>query len=305
MTRGITLMAFGKKEYAQMAVNLALSIKAISDVAINLVTEPSTLKGIYPRMDNWLFNEIIEIDQSDLYQGGKFNPGRAKTRIYKYLKFDSNIYLDVDALCVRDLNELFDICEKTDSFYLTQIVGKHRLEQGRNFIEMQWAWADDLCRHYGISDKTDLYATNSSFSYWRKCDTAELFAEQMQHNIDFGLPLEELRLKWGGTFPDELALNATLSQFNHDATLTECLSPIYFNYGILHNFDVEKIKADHFVIGYYGGNNFTSKKLWKFYDDHLHRICRRLFAREHLYKSAKLITSKHANKTQIINGKAN
>lgn len=298
-------MAFGRKEYAQMAVNLALSIRAVCDLPITLVTEPQTLRGLSQRMDYWLFNEITEIDQDDLYENGKFNPGRAKTRIYKYLKHDSNIFLDVDSLVISDLNGLFDLCEKSGKFYLTQVVGRHRLEHGRDFIEMQWAWADDLCDHYGISADTDLYATNSSFSYWKKCDTSELFSEQMQHNIDHGIPLDKLRLQWGGTFPDELALNATLSQFNHDATLEECISPVYFNYGNLHNFDVEELKKNHFVIGYYGGKNFTSQKLWKFYDEYLHRTCRRMFGREHLYKGAKLISSKHANKTQIINGKAN
>lgn len=288
--REIVLMAFGKPAYGRMAYNLALTIKHFSpNLAIRLIYEPQALAGVH-ESKRWVFNELTEIDKADLYSDGKFNPGKAKTRIYKYLVADESIYLDVDALCNKPLEPLFDLCT---SYYHTQVVGQQKPSQGRDFLEMQWAYLDDVVNHYGISEDTTVYATNSSFAFIRKGKEAEKLFEKIQENIDN--PLPKLRLAWGGSFPDELALNIALGQVGHDPSLP--VQPVYFQYGgAVSSFT--KLKEDHFIMGYYGGKRFTCAHLWEYYDRFMSQVSRG-FGSVHEYKSNHLIKDKHANKTVL------
>jgi hypothetical protein len=288
--REVVLMAFGKPAYGKMAFNLALTIKHFSpDLAIRLIYEPNALSGVHPSK-RWVFNSLVEIEQADLYENGKFNPGKAKTRIYKYLVADESIYLDVDALCNKPLEPLFDLCT---SYYHTQVVGKQKPSQGRDFPEMQWAYLDDIVNHYGISEDTTVYATNSSFAYIKKGKEAEKLFKQIQENIDN--PLPKLRLAWGGSFPDELALNVALGQVKHDPSLP--VQPVYFQYGgAVSNFTA--LRENHFIMGYYGGKRFTCQSLWEYYDRFLKQVANG-FGMVHEYKSNHLIKDKHANKTVL------
>ncbi len=288
--REVVLMAFGKPSYGKMAFNLALTIKHFSpNIPIRLIYEPAALDGVHPSR-RWVFNSLVEIEQADLYENGKFNPGKAKTRIYKYLVADESIYLDVDALCNKPLEPLFDLCT---GYYHTQVVGKKKPSQGRDFPEMQWAYLDDVVNHYGISEDTTVYATNSSFAYIKKGKEAEKLFKQIQENIDN--PLPKLRLAWGGSFPDELALNVALGQVKHDPSLP--VQPVFFQCGgAISNFTT--IKENHFIMGYYGGKRFTCQSLWEYYDRFLKQVANG-FGMVHEYKSNHLIKDKHANKTVL------
>lgn len=285
-------MAFGKPAYGWMAYNLAITIRYFSpDLSIKLIYEPKALSKLHPHK-HWVFNEMVEIDQADLYSDGHFNPGKSKTRVYKYLTAEHNIYLDVDALCNKPLEPLFDLLEK-GKYYHTQVVGMQKPSQGRDFPEMQWAYLDDIVRHYGITEDATVYATNSSFAYIRKGKESEKLFAQIQENIDN--PLKQLRLKWGGSFPDELALNVALAQVNHDPSISEQV--VFFQYGgAISNFSA--LIDKHYIMGYYGGKRFTCQSLWDYYDRFLKSVCGH-FGGVHEHKSHLIIGDKHANKVTL------
>lgn len=286
-------MGFGKPAYIRMAFNLCASIKYHGcQIPIRLIHD-GCLDAL-PYYHKWVFDVTELVKDEHLYHNGKLDPGRAKTRIYEYLQADSNIYLDVDAMANQDLTRLFDYCEALDKYYLTQVVGKQKPSEGRDFKEMQWAYLDDIVSHYKISEDAYVWATNSSFAYIRKSPQAEALFAQIQANIDN--PLPNLRSQWGDTFPDELALNVALAQLNHDPSPN--IEPVYFNYQtpITH---FTPIIENHFLMGYFGGEGFSSESMWEYYDRQM-RVILNGFGFEHEYKSHHLIKDKHANKTRLL-----
>lgn len=290
MKREVILMAFGKPAYGWMAYNLAVTIKHHSpDIKVALVFEESAMQYT---PDRWPFDRMVEINHEHLYDGDKFNPGKAKTRIYEYLEAESTIYLDVDALLVKPIEGLFDACEKSGKYYCTQVVGKQQPKTGRDFSQMQWAYLDEVQSHYGIDPESWVYATNSSFAYIKKGKESKALFAQIQANIDNPC---KLRMDWGQTFPDELALNVALAQMNHDPSLE--IEPVYFNYATaVHNFSplIEK----HYVFGFYGGVGFTSSSLWEYYDRYMFQVLNQK-GFEHSFKSHLIVKQKHANKRTL------
>ena len=290
MKREIILMAFGKYAYGWMAYNLAVTIKKHSpDIPITLVYEKSAVA----QNDLWPFDRVVEIQQDHLYQNGKFNPGRAKTRIIEYIQADYAMYLDVDSLVVKPLEPLFEACEKSGKYYQTQVVGKQQPKQGAEFPEMQWANLDEVESHYKIANDAWVYATNSSFAFIKKGKESAALFKQIQANIDNPC---KIKLDWGQTFPDELALNVALAQVNHDPTI-EGIVPVYFNSGggIA---NMSAVIDQYYILGYYGGVGFTTPALWEFYDREMRRVLNER-GMEHSFKSHLVTKHKHANKRSL------
>ena len=118
-SKGVILMAFGKREYLFMAAHLAMSIKHFNpSIKIKLVHDWN-----YKYLnDFWrgFIDEAEEIQEKHLYRGGCIDPGWAKCNIYEYIAFDENIYLDVDGICLKDIEPLFN----QDKFYATEVIGR-------------------------------------------------------------------------------------------------------------------------------------------------------------------------------------
>jgi hypothetical protein len=293
-TKGIVLMTFGKPAYAKMAYNMAVSIKHYTpDMTIALIHDDS-LNGLRPH-ERGIFEVLIRIEPNDLFDNygdkklQKMNPGKAKTRIYNYLPFDYNLYLDVDGCALQSLDPLMDRCIGNGSYYLSQIVGWHTIDQGRDFKEMQWAWADDIWKKYGLLETDRMPAINSSFSFIRKCDEAANLCAL----IDAGMsdPITNLRTPWGATQPDELYTNIALCQME-----TKCDvggHPVFFATRVVS--DWANIKREHYVLGVFGGLGFSHSSVLKMYDRLMHSY-QAARGMEHSYKAHILMRDKHANK---------
>jgi hypothetical protein len=290
--RGITLLAIGKPEYGNMAYNMALSIKYYNpEIKIKLVYEPSALSGLFDFHKEFFdIMQVIELD--DTHIGGAYNPGKAKLSIYKYLEFDENIYLDVDGAAIKDLNPLFDECEATGEFFLTQYL-THITGVKSEFKEMMWAYPKDIWEAYGFNEQTQLPATNSSFMYIKKCEQAEAFFKQAVENISNPMPFEKHRLKWGqGKIrwqPDELYLNITMAQFGILGKLRQDY-PIFFNNQYTPRM-MEQLN-NYYLIGMYGGLNFTHHTLLEYYDRLIHAISMERMGRAIDFKMKKMVKAK-------------
>lgn len=297
MTKGIILMCFGDQAYAKMAFNMALSIKCTSEYDITLVHDGQGIWQIPPSF-HFVFDTMIEIDREDIYEvNGVFSPGKAKTRINKYLQYDYNIYLDVDGCVVKDLGPLFDTCIESKGCYKSQVVGHHTIDKGRDFIQMQWAWADQIWPKYGLTEKSVMPAINSSFAFLKRGKELDALYKQIQSNIDDPIPIPELRTQWGKTQPDELYTNIALGQLGIDALLTfedgSWNHPIYFNVNFVKEISI--IPQNHYILGLYGGVGFTHKCLMDYYDRLMRVYCREK-GFEHHFKAHLFMQKKHANK---------
>jgi predicted GH43/DUF377 family glycosyl hydrolase len=291
MTKGIFLVSFGKRGYSYAAYNMAVSLKHFNpDLKIALFHDKSIFDHIAGN-ELHVFDQFIEIPEKIKFTEGVLDPCRVKINMCDYLPFDYNLYLDVDGIALQDLSVAIDELITLGGHYYTHVFDSKTLLDGNQNDQMVWAWMSDIYEHYKLSEDVALPSTNSSFQFIKKCEKSkELFA-QIQKNYEIPIPIERLRLRWGGGQPDELYLNVALAQLGWEQTkhytfLGNRLSEMTF----------EEIERNFYILSIFGGKGFTREMYMEWYD-------RKLFdyfeaqGKEHRYKRNSIIHDKHANQT--------
>lgn len=253
MSRGVTLIALDRDRpmYCKWAYNIAVSIKRHSPgVKIQLICNDLARKGL----DRWVFDVITPIE-TEHYTDGKFSPAKAKIYMYQYLAFDKTIYLDVDGVVIRDLNDLFDLCEGHD--FLTHVVGQADRKRLK-FPEMQWADKSYLWDRYDIPEDAIMPATNSSFQYIKKGEKAAALFALMQKCFKNKVPNEDLTLTWGkGKQPDELYLNVALAKLG---MMPKADFPVMV---VRNGTQWKQSDRECFCITLFGGRQTTHGSVWE------------------------------------------
>lgn len=252
-SKGIILLAWGKRGYGFMAYNLALSIKHFSkDVQICLYADRECLKQV---ADLAVFDTIEYIDKEIK------DPGRFKVSIYDLLPFDHNLYLDVDALCLQPIEPLFDRLIASDQFYSTFIHDTYDKFSPNEFPLMYWANKDVIWNHYGF-DNEKLPATQSSIQYIRKCEQSKQLFDFIEESFDNPIPIEKLKHHWGGTQPDELYLNVGLAKMG--------VSPHIGNDSMWFGDNKDKrphqVANEYYFLSFYGNKQKIKPFFWEYYD---------------------------------------
>jgi hypothetical protein len=251
---GVVLLAFGKPQYFWMVYNIAYSIKrANKNIKIALVSDIGTRAVNYVPELSQFIDLHVELQAQDMYTNKKLDPGKAKVLLYDYLPFDNNLYLDVDGVCLKDLQPLIDTLVDSGIDYGTSIHGTHTLDHGRDFKQMVWSYADEFINHFNIKEDAMLYGINSSVQFIKKGDVcANLFKVAADQFINNPMPLHKLRMKWGGGQPDELYFNAALCLTE---TTPHNIEAVCFQMKRELTFD--QIENSFYVMSYYGGKRFT------------------------------------------------
>jgi hypothetical protein len=303
-TEGVVLFAFGKVGYYQAAYNLAYSIKYYSpNVKIALfVDDIGKCNGSTGDINKYV-DSINQIEHSDLYVDGKFDPAMLKVSLYKYLPFKNNLYLDVDAICLKDIQPLIDDLVSTKRHYISHCVGYHTIDLGRDIPSMQWAWADDIWEHFKLENDSILPAINSSLQFIKMGkESNKLFDILRNLYTTNQLPTNRLRMKWGNGQPDELYMNVALAMTSYD--------PSYKNDGIVgggtsetgfihfasvRGLSFQEVTENYYFQSYYGGRNFTSR----FYTEWLDRLMKVMMRTQnkiHQFHIDRIIGQKYVNK---------
>lgn len=298
---GVVLFAFGRPQYYQMAYNLIFSIKAYSpNVKIALFVDSIALLRRYcPEVYEYTYivNELLT---EDVIRAKRIDPALVKVSVYNYLPFEHNLYLDVDAVCIKDIEPLLNDLAGTGAPYLSHKVGEHKIEQGREIPSMQWAYADDIWRQYELTQDDILPAINSSFQYINICQQSQTLYETFKDlYINNPLPLNKLRMKWGGCQPDELYMNIALCLNKIDPAYNNDIDKLKAENGCIHfaskiGYSFNEIIEKYYFQSYYGQTRFTPK----YYIDWLDRILQVEFSkvgRKHIFRISNLIPYKHAN----------
>jgi len=288
---GVVLVAFGKPQYYWAAYNLAYSIKRFNkDLSIALVSD-SKDRALYYCHD--LTNQIdvyVDLPEQHIYTNKKLDPGKAKVLLFDYLPFHYNLYLDVDAVCLKDLQPLIDQLIANDAKYATRVVGEHTIDQGRDFKAMQWAWADQLWQHFGLAKSDKIYAINSSIQFIEKCPEAEaIYRTAADLYLNNPMPINKLRMKWGGGQPDELYFNVS---FGKNKFKPYEIDAVCFQMN--REFSYAQIEERFYLMSYYGGKGFTPS----FYIDWLDRKLKAWMAEDgiqHKYFIHRITDHKHAD----------
>lgn len=297
---GVVLFAFGKPHYYGAAYNLAFSIKRFnSGLKIALfVDDVSKCYGYANGLANYV-DSINEIKPEHLTTGGKLDPGKLKVNLYQYLPFDHNIYLDVDAVALKDLEPMINELINAGKDYISHSVGYHTINQGRAIPSMQWAWADDIWEHFGLRESDTLPAINSSIQYIRKGIQAEkiyIIAKDYYENKP--LPVQKLRMKWGGGQPDELYMNVALAILALDPSIipvgqTDGSENGYIHFAMQRRLTFEQITERFYLQSYYGGQGFTPL----FYVEWLDRLLKKWFSesgKQHIHFINRITSNKYA-----------
>lgn len=291
MNRGIVLLGIGDPAYGKFAANMAISIKQHDpEMSIQLIYEPKTIA----HLTDWhkgFIDVFTEINKNDCYEGQKLIPALAKLSIYKYAQFEENIYLDVDGLCLKSLDSLFERCK--DGYYFSQVVGKYLVEkEPKDFPEMQWCRPSVFIKHFGLKVGDVMPALNTSFQYFKKCVESEKLFNTAMDCLKNGIPNKDRWYKWGkdNLQPDELYMNVALAKVGLYPILTPADKVIYFDDKKIKN--IAEVEANFFVLGLYGGIRFTHTSLQEYYDRLMEKICRSVYKKDHIYKCHNLMRRK-------------
>jgi len=288
---GVVLVAFGKPQYYWAAYNLAYSIKRFNkDLSIALVSD-SKDRALYYCHD--LTNQIdvyVDLPEQHIYTNKKLDPGKAKVLLFDYLPFHYNLYLDVDAVCLKDLQPLIDQLIANNAKYATRVVGEHTIDQGRDFKAMQWAWADQLWQHFGLTKADKIYAINSSIQFIEKCPEAEaIYRTAADLYLNNPMPINKLRMKWGGGQPDELYFNVSFGKNNFKPYEIDAVC-----FQMSREFSYAQIEERFYLMSYYGGKGFTPN----FYIEWLDRKLKSWMQQDgiqHKYFIHRITDHKHAD----------
>jgi len=290
-SKGVVLVAFGKPQYYWAAYLLGYSIKRFNkQLQIALICD-SKERATYHCHD--LINVIdvyVELPEQHIYTNKKLDPGKAKVLLYDYLPFHYNLYLDVDAVCLKDLQPLIDQLIENDAKYATRVVGEHTIDKGRDFKAMQWAWADQLWQHFGLEKSDKIYAINSSIQFIQKCEKAEaIYRTAADLYLNNPMPLNKLRMKWGGGQPDELYFNVSFGKNKFKPYEVDAIC-----FQMNREFTFAQIEERFYLMSYYGGKGFTPT----FYTDWLDRKLKSWMQEEgiqHKYFIHRITDHKHAD----------
>ena len=298
---GVVLLAFGKIQYYWAAFNLAFSIKKHNANMSITVLFDDVLKAVSqcPEIVNYV-EHFADINPADIYTNKKLDPGKVKVNLYKYLPYDCNLYLDVDAVALKDIQPMIDELAQSGKDYISHCVGYHTIDKGRDFKEMQWAYADKMWAHFNLLESYVMPAINSSMQWIVKGSQTEAIYRTAK-DLYYNNPMEvkDLRQKWGGGQPDELYMNVALAILGIDPALKHYDKVKGSEGGMIHfsmqrGLNFQEITENYYLQSYYGGAGFTPR----FYIDWLDRMLTADFksiGKRHIYQLHRIAQNKYAD----------
>lgn len=268
---GVIILSLKKPAYSLGAFNLALSIKHFNpNINITLVSDGEHRKHYRPEhyaVFDWI-KEIAICDYIDSI--GSFQPALAKINIHKYSTYKETLYIDADSLVLQDLQPLFDKL-KGNKFK-------------SNVIDGYTQWTDEKIFNdffmvpFGVT-------INSSWYYF---ENHKVF-EQANKYWSKGFNVNDISPKWGGTLPDEMFFNASITKLKVDPKVD--FDVMFFGQAIDHR-TYSELERDFFAFTLYGGMRTVRDIYVTFYD----RLCFKMCTAkgiEHRFKAKDILVGKH------------
>lgn len=288
-TKGVILMAFGKRGYYFAAYNMAQSIKFYNPkLKITLVHDGTFLRQL---QNTSFFDHIVQIEREDMYDGVVMSPAKAKINVFKYLKYDHNLYLDVDGMAMQDVEPILNHCMEMDKPYLTEVRGIGG--KGASINYDIWAKHTTTWPFFDLAENAQWPAIQSSFAYIRKGEDAQKIFDKALEFYEKGFDLKNLTMKWGGTIPDELIFSGTCAHLGYNPSAG--IYPIFF--GWQHSkYTLTEISEKFKVLSLYGngkGKRLTKGVYIDYYDRLMLNMCRAMGV-PYVYKSLHIMKDKHA-----------
>lgn len=242
---GIVLLAHGRTGYSYAAFNLAMSIKHHSSTTpIHLFAQPETFKQTPLNY----FDSVTWIDPS-FYTGsdGKMSVAKSKIEVLNCLPFENNLYLDVDGLCLKNIDKLVVDLENQEKPYFTDVMGVGKYGEPINYdcwADHEYAWP-----FFGIDADTVWRPVQSSWAFFRKGEMVSEMYKQLRYYYEKNYPLKKLKEKWAtGQLPDELLFTGVAARMGYDASFNQ--RPVFFGNVMVDS--MKTVKDNHYILSMYG-----------------------------------------------------
>lgn len=269
--QGVIILSLKKPAYSLGAFNLALSIKHFNpSINITLVSDGEHKRHYRPEHYT-VFDQIKDINLCDYIDSdGSFQPALAKININKYSDYKQTLYIDADSLVLQDLQPLFDKL-KGNKFKSNVIDGY-----------TQWTDSETFKSFFGADFGKTI---NSSWFYF---EDKKVF-DQANKYYSKGFSIDKISPKWGGTFPDEMFFNASLTKLKIDPKVDY---DVMFFGNAIDKRTYSEIEKDFFGFTLYGGQRTVRDIYIVWYDKLCFKFCKNKGI-EHRFKAHGILTGKH------------
>jgi hypothetical protein len=269
--QGVIILSLKKPAYALGAFNLALSIKHFNpSINITLVSDGEH-KRHYRQEHYEVFDKIKDINLCDYIDfDGSFQPALAKININRYSDYKQTLYIDADSLVLQDLQPLFDKL-KGNKFKSNVIEGY-----------TQWTDEETFKSFFGVDFGLTI---NSSWFYF---EDKKAF-DQANKYYSKSFPVDKIAPKWGGTYPDELFFNASITKLKIDPKVD---FDVMFFGNAIDKRTYSEIEKDFYGFTLYGGQRTVRDIYITWYDRLCFKFCKNKGI-EHRFKAHGILTGKH------------
>jgi hypothetical protein len=248
----IILLAHSNRSYAYAAFNLAMSIKHHGcNIPVHLFGQ----RQIFEAIPENYFDYITWIEPDFFTDHKGLNVSLSKINVVKYLPATHNIYLDVDAMALKDLTPFINDVISKDKKYITDVCGTGK--KG-DVIEYDcWAKHDYAWPFFNLNDDSIWRSIQSSWAYFHKDCKEDLF-NLLLHYFEKSYPLEELKERWAkDQLPDELLFSGVCATIGLDPSYDS--KPMFFGTKQLEG-KLEDIEKNYYLLSMYGNGSFNSSK---------------------------------------------
>lgn len=284
---GVVLLSFGTNSYHMAAINLALSIKHYNEeVDIRIFTDSIARFSKVVSFRSHLFNSLIELPELN-----DKDPALHKLNLYNIVEahgFDHNICIDVDSICMRDIQPMIDELKSGKDEYLTLVNASYRRSDGEVMPQMVWSKSGKLWQHFKLKDDAVLPAINSSFQYIRKGKLCKKLYDLALNEYSNPIKLDTME-KWGGTQPDELYMNVALCKLGLVPAFNEAMIAPVVGMKII---DPSEIARNYFFMTFFGDKSKAPPRYHEYYDNKMLNMYKKR-GMGHFFKISNIFQQKH------------
>ena len=260
----VTMLAFGRKGYAYAAANLIGSLRHFGygggiDLWVDArcramlpgwVQNYATLKDLPPELGN--------------------DPGWIKVNLPKLIDAPT-VYMDVDAVCLKDVTPWMEELTEDGRDYITTVMGKGKVGEVISYYE--WATPLKVQEKEALPEGATLYGIQSSWAFMRPGVLLDGMYQVMSEAYQ-RWTVKDLKHAWGGTKPDELFWGIACTKAGHDpAWIGE---PVHWGKGFM---TLPEMQATHHLLSLWGtgrGNSSVPVRHVEKYDAVMRQVTKGL-----------------------------
>lgn len=206
---GILIIALGYDIYGNCAYNLALSLKAYDDrIRVCLLYDTNGIKKL-GKNELSLFDDLIEIPESEYLIDGRKQYQFSKLLAYKYSPYKFTVYMDADSIWIPNKKVSDLVAQVKEYEFIIGMNGEYEVATKRKIGVKEnypyWGEPKIICEYFGV--KNYLPQTISGFFAFHKGPHAKrIFDKAIEVYKDNDAPT----VKWANGKADEYCFNVAM-----------------------------------------------------------------------------------------------